>query len=119
MAYVSKVPAVDADGNETSGIRLPDIAAPVATFTGWNFYGAPYPSGELCDRDGTYVPFALTAADRTASGDPRLSLAERYGTREAYLAQVKASADALVRDRVLLPEDADRAMTAAQAAWKV
>jgi hypothetical protein len=118
MAFVSKVPAVDADGNETSGIRLPDIAAPIATFTGWNFYGAPYPSGELCDRDGTYVPFALTAADRAASGDPRLSLAERYGTRDAYLAKVKASADALVRDRVLLPEDADRAVTAAQAAWK-
>jgi len=117
-AFVSRVPAVDADGNETSGIRLPDLAVPLGTFTGWNFYSAPYPTGELCDRDGTYVPFAQTADERRATGDPRLSLAERYASRDAYLARVKASADALVHDRLLLPDDADRAIAAAQAAWK-
>ena len=37
------VPQVDADGNEIAGIRLPDIAVPRGTFTGWNLYKAPLP----------------------------------------------------------------------------
>src|SRR5262249_14363646 len=68
------VPAVDADGNEASGIRLPDIAVPLATYTGWNLYAAPFPEDELCDRDGSYLPFAKTAAERQKIGDPRKSI---------------------------------------------
>jgi hypothetical protein len=104
--YETRVPAVDADGNETSGIRLPPIAAPLATYTGWNVYRAQ--PTELCDRFGTYAPFARNRAEREASGDPRLSVAERYGSRAAYVAKVKAVADALVGDRLLLPADAAR-----------
>jgi hypothetical protein len=103
---------VDADGNETAGIRLPDIAVPLATYTGWNVYKAQ-PS-ELCDRDGSYAPFARTKAEREAAGDPRLSVEERYRTREAYVAKVKAAADALVAERLLLPADAERYVKAAQ-----
>ncbi len=51
--YETRVPAVDADGNETAGIRLPPIAVPLATYTGWNVYRAQ--PTELCDRNGTYA----------------------------------------------------------------
>ncbi len=65
--YRALVTQVDADGNEIAGILLPDIAVPLATYTGWNYYRAPYPEGELCDRDGTYKPFAATRAEREAA----------------------------------------------------
>jgi hypothetical protein len=112
--YRPLVARVDADGNETSGIRLPDIAVPLATYTGWNLYAPPYPEGELCDRDGTYVPFAKTKAERTASGDPRLSLEERYRDPADYQAKLAAAAAELVRERLLLQEDADRYVAAAK-----
>jgi hypothetical protein len=107
-AYTALVPQVDADGNETAGIRLPAIAVPLATYTGWNLYKAPYPEGELCDREGSFVPFAATMTEREANGDPRPSLAERYGDHAAYLQQFKASVQELLQARLLLPEDASR-----------
>ncbi len=107
-AYRVLVCKVDADGNEVAGVRLPDIALPLATYTGWNAYKAPYPVGELADRDGSYVAFAPDKAAREATGDPRLSIAERYANRADYVARVQAAAAALVRERLLLQEDADR-----------
>ena len=107
-AYVALVPQVDADGNEVAGIRLPPLAVPVATYTGWNLYAAPYPEGELCDREGSYIPFAATRTEREAHRDPRLSLAERYGSHAAYVQKVAEVAQALVAERLLLPEDATR-----------
>ena len=68
-----------------------------------------------CDRDGSYVPFAKTKAEREASGDPRPSIEERYGSRAAYVAKVKAAADALVAERLLLPADAAAYVAAAEA----
>jgi len=65
--YRALVPQVDLDGNETSGILLPDIAVPLGTHTGWNLYKAPFPEGELCDRDGTYKTFPATRAPRWKS----------------------------------------------------
>ena len=94
------VPAVDADGNEIAGVRLPDIAAPVATYTGWNRYAAPYPEGEVADRAGMRLPFPATRAERARSGDPRLSLEERATPDRAGMAA------ALMRDGLLLAEDA-------------
>ena len=100
------VPAVDADGNDTGGIRFPEIAVPLATYTGWNFRapatGSPT---EIIPLQGSFMPFALTKAQREKSGDPRLSVAERYPSREAYLAKVKAAADKLVQEHYVLPED--------------
>ena len=101
------VPQVDADGNEIAGIRLPDIAVPRGTHTGWNLYKAPLPEGELADREGTFLAFAATLADREQSGDPRASLAERYPSHEAYAARVQEVVAALQRDRLLLEEDAE------------
>ena len=111
--YATMVAAVDADGNEVAGLRLPHLAVPLGTYTGTNVY-KDLPS-ELCDRDGTFIPFARTRADRERTGDPRLSLEERYGTREAYVAKVKAAADALDAARLLLAEDAARYIAAAAA----
>ncbi|MGH8059437.1 MAG: alpha/beta hydrolase domain-containing protein, partial [Candidatus Entotheonellia bacterium] len=107
-AYTALVPNVDEDGNEVAGLRLPPIAAPVATHTGWNVYKAPYPEGELCDREGTYVPFARTKAERMARGDPRRSWEERYGSHEEYVKRVEDTVQALVQAGLLLAEDADR-----------
>jgi hypothetical protein len=104
-SYPTRVPQVDADGNEIAGIRLPDIAVPVGTFAGWNLYKEPYPEGELADRDGTFVAFAPTEADR--GSDPRPSLAARYpGT--AYADAVWAAVTKLRNDRLLLAEEVTR-----------
>ena len=102
--YAVRVPQVDGDGNEVAGIRLPTLAVPLGTYTGWNVYRA-FPS-ELCDRDGTYLPFARTRAEREGKGDSRPSLAERYASKDDYQAKVKVAAEALVKQRLLLEKDA-------------
>ena len=101
--YGTRVCAVDADGNEVAGVRLPPIAVPLGTYTGWNVYRAQ--PCELCDRDGSLIPFARTRTERETAGDPRASLEERHGTRDAYVARVEAAASALVADYLLLPAD--------------
>ncbi|MDR7039470.1 hypothetical protein J2X36_004246 [Methylobacterium sp. BE186] len=106
--YRPLVPRVDSDGHDVEGIRLPAVAAPRATFTGWNLYAEPFPAGALCDREGSQLPLARSKAERDASGDPRLSLEERYSDHAAYVAAVAKSVDALVTDRLLLREDGDR-----------
>ena len=110
--YATFVSAVDLDGNETAGIRLPSIAVPLGTYTGWNVYKAQ--PDALADRDGSFIAFARTKAEREAAGDPRPSLEERYGNRKAYVARVKAIAEALVGQRLLLQDDADRLIAAAE-----
>jgi len=112
--YRTLVPRVDLDGNEIGGIRLPDIAVPLATYTGWNLYKAPFPEGELCDRDGSYAPFAATVAERKAKNDPRFAIEERYDDQADYANRVEAVARRLVKDRLLLEEDAERYMRAAR-----
>ncbi|GMA78118.1 hypothetical protein GCM10025880_45350 [Methylorubrum aminovorans] len=112
--YRPLVPRVDADGNDVAGIRLPAVAAPRATFTGWNLYADPFPADALCDREGSQIPFPATQADRTAKGDPRQSIEERYPDAAAYIAAVTKSVDALVTDRLLLREDGDRLIAAAR-----
>jgi hypothetical protein len=104
--------AVDADGNEVAGIRLPLIAVPLGTYTGWNVYRAQ--PCELADRDGSLIPFARTKAEREAASDPRPSLDERYGSHAAYVAKVEAAAEALVAERLLLPADAAAYVKAAE-----
>jgi len=104
-AYRPLVPAVDRDGNETSGIRLPAVAEPAGTFTGWNRYRDPYPAGEMADRDGTFLPFAATRTDRVAAGDPRPAMEERYPSPEMHAAKQRDAARSLVMQRLLLAED--------------
>ena len=105
-AYRTLVCKVDADGNEAAGVRLPDIAVPLATYSGWNEYKPPYPVGELADRDGSCMPFAVDKAAREAAGDPRPSISERYKSGADYVAKVQAAVSALQKDRLLLAEDA-------------
>lgn len=112
-AYPTHVSTVDQDGNEVAGIRLPGIAVPLGTHTGWNVYRTQ--PDELADRDGSFIAFARTRAEREAADDPRPSLEERYGSREAYAAKVAEAARALVAERLLLPEDAERFIAAAEA----
>jgi hypothetical protein len=104
--FVVSVPAVDADGNVRAGIRLPDIAVPLATQAGWNYrdasIGAP---DRLAGEIGSYIPFARTKADRDRTGDPRLSIEERYRDRDEYVGKFAASALDLVERGYLLPED--------------
>jgi hypothetical protein len=104
--YPNLVAAVDEDGNEVAGIRLPDISVPVATYTGWNLrhpdIGGP---GQTLSLLGSTIPFPATPSERQASGDPRLSIAERYVSKEDYLGRVKQAAEALVQQGYLLAED--------------
>jgi alpha/beta hydrolase family protein len=117
--YSVLVPRVDTDGNEVAGIRLPDVAVPTATLTGWALRapgaGAP---GALCNLDGSLVPFALTRAERESSADARPSLAERYRDHAEYVGKVRAAASTLERAGYLLGEDVQRiAEQAAAAKW--
>ncbi len=111
--YTTFVSAVDGDGNEIAGIRLPSIAAPLGTYTGWNVYKVQ--PDELADRDGSFIAFAPSKAERDATGDPRPSLAERYGSKAHYVDQVRQEVAALVAERLLLQDDADRLVAAAEA----
>ncbi len=112
--YTVFVPATDADGNDAAGVRFPDVAVPLATYTGYGFRAGPS-SPDLCDAFGQMIPFARTRADRAAAGDPRPSLEERYPSHQAYVDRVRAAAEALAADRFLLAEDVDRFVQAAQA----
>ena len=112
--YRALVSAVDADGNELAGIRLPDIAVPLGSYTGWNLYKRPFTEGELCDRDGSFISFEKTETDRAAKGDPRPSIEKRYGGHSAYVEKIIAATRSLVRERLLLPDDADAYVKAAQ-----
>jgi hypothetical protein len=105
--YRTLVPQVDADGNELAGIRLPDVAVPLGTFTGWNLRSAEYGAeGMLAGLEGMYLPFAVTRDEREQAGDPRPSVLERYPTRADYLQRYVEATLQLERDRLLLPEDA-------------
>ena len=112
--YTVFVPRPDADGINVAGVRQLETAVPRATITGWNVRAPGFREGRTCGLNGSYIPFAVTRADRLASGDPRPSLEERYGSHEGYLLAVKAAASELVRARLLLPEDAERYLREAQ-----
>ena len=117
--YGVLVPKVDADGNEASSVRLPDIAVPTATSMGWAVRSADAGgAGELCYLDGSSVPFARTKAEREAKLDPRPSLEERYRDGADYAAKVQKAASALAQEGYLLPEDAERIAAKANSnAW--
>jgi hypothetical protein len=117
--YPSFVSKVDIDGNELAGIRLPPVAVPFATTTGWNLRGATYGGNDGCESTGSLIPFAPDMATRVSKGDPRLSLTERYHNHSGYVAAVTASANALANQRLLLPADVQAYITAAQASIQV
>ncbi|KUO10391.1 alpha/beta hydrolase domain-containing protein [Streptomyces sp. DSM 15324] len=111
--YTVLVPAVDADGNETAGVRAPMVAVPLATYTGWNTRAPGQGHGALHEFSGSTFPFAATEDERTITGDPRPSVQQRYRDADGYTAAIRAAAEDLVVRRFLLAEDVDRAVTAA------
>jgi hypothetical protein len=113
--YPILFPRLDIDGNAIGGVRLPVIEAPHATYTGWNPRAEGFAAGALCTNMGGVVPFAATHAERLASNDPRLSLEERWPDRDAYIGAVRQSAERLAAERLLLPEDVQAMIAAAQA----
>ena len=111
-----RVPAVDADGNDRAGVRLPEVAVPLATFTGWNYrdpsIGAP---AHLAGEIGSYIPFAKSKAERLRRGDSRLSIAERYLDKADYMRRIRAVAVTLVRQRFVLRSDLPYVLSRASA----
>jgi Alpha/beta hydrolase domain len=105
-AYPVFVPKTDADGRDIAGIHLPTLEAPAATHTGWNLRKVGFSEGELCDNNGSMIPFAATREERLKINDPRLSMAERYPNDGDRAAATAKAAQQLVRDRLLLEEDA-------------
>ncbi|MEP7354904.1 MAG: alpha/beta hydrolase domain-containing protein [Acidobacteriota bacterium] len=118
-AYPVLVPQVDVDGNEVTGIRLPELRTPLATYLGWNLrnasVGSPHQQYALM---GSMARLALDRGDREKSGDSRLSITERYrGGRQDYLTRIEADAKELVKRRFLLVTDVQRALTLAGRHW--
>ncbi len=117
-AFPILVPSVDADGNETGGLMMPEVAVPLATYTGWNlFHAEAGPTDVLSSMQGSYIPFPRTADDRQRTSDPRSSIQERYGSRAEYLGRVTEAALALVDHGYLLAGDLAPILTQAARHW--
>ena len=104
--YPALVPAVDDDCNDLGGIRVPDVAVPLATYTGWN---ARHPDiggeGQPMILAGATLTFPRTASERKAKSDPRPSIEERYRSKEAFLEEIRNAGEDLVRQGYMLAED--------------
>ena len=114
--YPSMVSQVDADGNEVAGIRLPLVSVPLATHLGWNRRHADIGGeGQTLSTGGASggtlrgasIPFAATRGEREETGDPRLSIEERYASRQDFLERIENAARQLVADGYLLAEDVE------------
>jgi len=118
--YPLFVPKTDVDGNDIAGIRLPDISVPLATYTGYAYRtpvaGDPVPMVDGCDAAGQRIPFLETKAERIAAGDPRLSIQERYPDHATYVNLVTQAAQKLQSERLMLEQDVQAYIAAAQAA---
>src|SRR6478609_2210324 len=114
------VPQSDADGNDLGGVRLPELQVPLATYTGWNLrdpsIGAPEQRVSFL---GSWIPLAKTAEERKKSGDPRLSIAERYKSQEEYMSRFEQAAKKLIEQRFLLQEDLPAILERGKLEWKV
>jgi hypothetical protein len=112
--YPALAPQVNSDGNDIGGLRSHILEAPLGTYTGWNVRRAGFSQGDACDLTGSYIPFAITKAQRPA-GDPRLSLEERYVNTAGYVNAVTTAVNKLVSERLMLESDAAGAIANAKA----
>jgi hypothetical protein len=117
-AFEVLVPQVDATGNDMGGVRIPEVVAPLGTHMGWNvtvpqLKDLHYLSGLL----GSFIPLSTTREERMKNGDSRLSVAERYKSREDYLGQIRKAANDLVRGRLMLASDIPHVEERAAATW--
>jgi hypothetical protein len=112
------LPQVDRDGNETSGLRMPEIQVPLATYTGWNLrstdIGAP---SEMFSMQGSFIPFSRTKAERELHHDPRPSIEERYSGRAQYLEKIEGAARNLASSGYLLEADVPRIVEHSAKEW--
>ena len=102
------VSALDADGNELAGVRLPHVAVPLDVSFGWNPEQPRHETPvELWNLVGGRIPFT-----------PQ-QVMERYENKESYLRAVRAAADELVGARHLLGADVDAVVEDAARRWEV
>ena len=109
------VPRVNEDGNETAGVPSVQHAGAARHVSRLERDARRILAGQGCGFQGGCIPFAKTKAERIANKDPRLSIEERYGTHDAYVARVKRAAEQAVQDRFLLRDDAERLVREAEA----
>jgi len=120
LLATTPVTAIDGDGNEMAGIRLPELQVPLATSAGWNVrHRDNGGEGQLSDMVGSTIPFARTPEERATSGDPRPSVVERYADLASYQGQVRTAAENLVADRLMLAGDVDRSVANATNLWNL
>jgi hypothetical protein len=112
--YTVLIARMDHDGNETTGVRHPELEVPLGTHTGWALRRAPFAENEDCALTGQFIPFVTTKAERAASGDPRKSLQERYKDHDQYVKKIEQAVRKSVRDRHLLEEDGQAIISKAQ-----
>ncbi len=113
--FPALVVKVDADGNEIAGEPSVQHMAPLGTYVGWNRWAVGGRKGQICNLNGAFFPFPATRAERLATHDPRLSLAERYGTHDGYVCAVTAATKAAQGRRFLRDVDATRLIAEAKA----
>jgi hypothetical protein len=107
--YKVLAPRSDPDGNDLGCLLPVEVAVPVATYTGWNLRRAEVGAeGQLVSLTGSYIPFPRTRTDREKSGDPRLSVQERYESRDDYVRRLKLACQQLNSTGYLLEEDIAR-----------
>ena len=112
------VPQVDADGNGLAGVRMPELAVPLATYTGWNLFNdRSGPTSALSSMQGSYIPLPRTTVERKKSSDPRQAIDERYHDKQQYLGLVSKAARDLIGARLLLEEDLDAIVRNAGRHW--
>jgi hypothetical protein len=111
--YSPLVPQVDSDGNDIDGLRSVTLQTPLGTYAGWNVRAANFSEGDACDLTGSYIPFALTEAQRQLNNDPRPPSQKRYKTLAGCTAAARAAAHALVSEGLLLPSDEAAAVQSA------
>ncbi len=111
-------PRVDADGNELGGVPVVLADAPLGTYLGWNVTAdgeMPFHKDQICNYVGGMVAFARNTQERIAHSDTRLSLEERYGSHDGYVAAVTKAAERAHKEGFLLQEDAKALITDAKA----
>lgn len=112
--YGVRVPKSGPDGNDLGCLLPAEVAAPLATYTGWNLRSREAGAeAMLASLLGSMIPLPRTRTERLATGDPRRSLEERYGDPTGYHKRFATACAELVERRHMLQEDADRLQAAA------
>ena len=106
--YQGYVSALDEDGNEVAGLRLPDLTKPLGLHTGWN-PRHPDTGGE--DLTSHFVGLTQWFG--------REEILSRYGDKASYLGVVRDDADRLAAEGVILAEDVDLVVANCSERWDV